>query len=142
MSSSSKGRGGRGAAPDPELVERARRRRFTADYKLGILAEADACKKAGEIGALLRREGLYSSLLAEWRKQRDRGALAALSTPRGRRKTDPLEVENDTLRRRADRAEAELAKARKVIEIQGKVSALLGDLLGPGSAPSDKSSGK
>jgi transposase-like protein len=142
MPSSNKGRGSRGGTPDPELVERAKRRRFTPEYKLGILAEADACKEAGEVGALLRREALYSSHLAEWRKQRDKGALAALSTTRGRRKADPLEVENEALRRRAERAEAELAKARKVIEVQGKVSALLGDLLGPGSVQSDKSSEK
>jgi len=57
------------APPDPELVERARRRRFSAEYKLRILREADACSKPGEIGALLRREGLYSSLLTEWRRQ-------------------------------------------------------------------------
>ena len=72
------------APPDPELVERARRRRFTAEYKLRILREADACAKPGEIGALLRREGLYSSLLTEWRRQRERGSLAALDRPRGR----------------------------------------------------------
>jgi len=72
--------------PDPELVERARRRRFTAEYKLRILREADACSKPGEIGALLRREGLYSSLLTEWRRQRERGSLAALDRPRGRRR--------------------------------------------------------
>ncbi len=63
------------AALDPELVERARRRRFSAEYKLRILREADACGKPGEIGALLRREGLYSSLLTEWRRQRERGSL-------------------------------------------------------------------
>ena len=68
----------RGAVPDPELVERARRRRFPAEYKLRILREADACTRSGETGALLRREGLYSSHLSAWRKQRDRGALVAL----------------------------------------------------------------
>ena len=72
--------------PDPELVERARRRRFTAEYKLRILQQADACSKPGEIGGLLRREGLYSSLLTEWRRQRERGSLAALDRPRGRPK--------------------------------------------------------
>jgi transposase-like protein len=70
--------------PDPELVERPRRRRFTAEYKLRILREADARARPGEIGALLRRKGLYSSLLTEWRRQRERGALAALERPRGR----------------------------------------------------------
>ena len=70
--------------PDPELVERAVRRRFEAAYKLRVLREADACTKPGEIGALLRREGLYSSILSGWRAQRELGALAALDKPRGR----------------------------------------------------------
>ena len=120
--------------PDPELVERPRRRRFTAEYKLGVLRQADACDKPGEIGALLRREGLYSSLLTEWRRQRERGALQALKRPRGRPKADPRDAENERLRRRAERAEAELVKARKVIEVQGNVSALLGELLEPSGA--------
>jgi transposase len=125
------GRAERAGAPDPELVERARRRRFSAEYKLGIVREADACTKPGEIGALLRREGLYSSLLTEWRRARDAGALGALERPRGRRAADPLEAENAELRRRA---EAELVKAKKVIEVQGNVSALLGELLEPRGA--------
>ena len=70
-------------APDPELVERPRRRTFTAKYKLKVLREADACSKPGEIGALLRREGLYTSHLSSWRKQRDQGALKELSKPPG-----------------------------------------------------------
>ena len=126
--------------PDPELIERPRRRRFSAEYKLRILREAEACTESGEIGALLRREGLYSSLLSEWRKQRDEGVLAALTRPRGRRKPHPLEAENARLRRRAERAESELAKARKVIEVQGNVSALLGELLEPRGAKPDESS--
>jgi transposase-like protein len=113
---------------------------FTAEYKLRILQEAEACTKAGEIGALLRREGLYSSLLSEWRKQREEGALAALERRRGRKKPHPLQTENAKLRRRAERAEADLAKARKVIEVQGNVSALLGELLKPRGATSDGSS--
>jgi transposase-like protein len=127
-------------SPDPELIERARRRRFSAEYKLGILKEAEACTQTGEIGALLRREGLYTSHLSVWRKQRDEGALTALGRSRGRRKPHPLEVENATLRRRAERAETELAKARKVIEVQGNVSALLGELLEPRGAMPDESS--
>jgi transposase-like protein len=75
--------------PDVELVERARRRRFSAEYKLRILRAADACAKPREIGALLRREGLYSSLLTEWRRQRERGSLQALERRRGRPKADP-----------------------------------------------------
>ena len=122
------------ALPGPELVERAKRRRFTAEYKLRVLCEADACSQPGEVGALLRREGLYSSILSEWRKQREAGSLEALARPRGRKAAHPLEAENATLRRRAERAEAELEKARKVIEVQGNVSALLGQLLEPRGA--------
>src|SRR5215210_6128269 len=121
-------------APDPELVERAKRRRFTAEYKLKIVREAEACGRPGEIGALLRREGLYSSLLTEWRRARDSGALEALERPRGRPKADPRDEQIARLRRRAERAEAELVKARKVIEVQGNVSALLGELLEPRGA--------
>ncbi len=120
--------------PDPELVERPTRRRFSAEYKLRIVAEADACTGPGEVGALLRREGLYSSLLTEWRRARQVGALEALERPRGRKPQHPLESENAELRRRAERAEAELAKARRVIEVQGNVSALLGELLEPRGA--------
>ena len=121
------------ALPDPELAEGPKRRRFTAEYKLRVLREADACSR-GEIGALLRREGLYSSILSEWRKQREAGSLEALERPRGRKPVDPLEAENAVLRRRAERAEAELETARKVIEVQGNVSALLGQLLEPRGA--------
>lgn len=128
-----------GADANPELVERAKRRRFTPEYKLRILREADACRRPGETGALLRREGLYSSHLAGWRKQRDQGALTALGRKRGRRKPNPLEAENAELRRRLARTDAELAKARKVIEVQGNVSALLGELLEPRGATSDES---
>src|SRR3954464_15478036 len=104
---------------DPELVERAKRRRFTAEYKLRILKQAEACTRPGEIGALLRREGLYTSHLTAWRKQRDAGALAGLERTRGRKPADPRDAENAALRRRLERAEGELEKARKVIEIQG-----------------------
>ena len=119
--------------PDPELVERSKRRRFSAEYKLRIVREAEACGP-GEIGALLRREGLYSSLLTEWRRARDAGALTALERPRGRPKADPRDARIAALQRRAERAEAELVKARKVIEVQGNVSALLGELLEPRGA--------
>jgi transposase-like protein len=118
----------------PELVEGPRRRRFTAEYKLRVLREVDACSRPGEIGALLRREGLYSSLLTEWRRARETGALQALGRPRGRRPSDPRDAQIAALERRAERAEAELEKARKVIEVQGNVSALLGELLEPRGA--------
>jgi transposase len=124
------------SALDPELAERPARRKFTAQYKLEILAKAEQASRPGEIGALLRREGLYTSHLTHWRKQRDQGALAALGRPRGRPKsTAPSQAgEIAKLRARAERAEAQLAKAQRVIEVQGKVSALLGDLLEPKGA--------
>jgi len=125
--------------PDPELVEHARRRRFTAEYKLRILTEAEAATRPGEVGALLRREGLYSSHLTKWRRQRDEGALEALSLPRGRKPAHPLEADNAKLRRRLERTEAELEKAHRVIEVQGNVSALLGELLEPRGAKPEKS---
>jgi transposase len=111
--------------PDPEVVGRARGpRRYSAKYKARILAEYETLDKAGK-GALLRREGLYSSLITAWREQRDRGALEALAKPAGRRLADPRDRENVRLRRRVEVLEGELDKARKVIEVQGKLSALL-----------------
>jgi transposase len=129
--------GGRAAAagvPDPELVEQAKRRSFTAKYKLEILAKADACTKSGEIGELLRREGLYTSHLTYWRKQVRDGALKELGQPRGRKPSDSRDREIAELTRRAERAEAELVKATKVIEIQGNLSALLEQMLDTESA--------
>src|ERR1035438_748964 len=98
---------GRGAAvggADPELVEHAKRRRFSAEYKLRVLREVEACTRPGEIGALLRREGLYSSLVSEWRKQRDAGSLEALSRSRGRKPGDPRDARIAALERRLGRA--------------------------------------
>ena len=119
---------------DPELVEQAKRRSFSAKYKLEILAEADACTKPGEVGELLRREGLYTSHLSYWRKQVRDGALRELGKPRGRKPVDRRDREISELTRRAERAEAELEKAKKVIEIQGNLSALLEQMLGSESA--------
>lgn len=114
--------------PDPEVPERARGpRRYSAKYKARILAEYETLDKAGK-GALLRREGLYTSLITAWRQQRDRGALKALAKPAGRQPADPLERENAKLRGRVEKLEGELDKARKVIEVQGKLSALLEQL--------------
>ena len=115
--------------PDPELVEQAKRRSFTAEYKARILVEADACTQPGEVGELLRREGLYTSHLTYWRKQRKDGALKELGRPRGRKPADKRAAEIAALTRRAERAEAELEKAKKVIEIQGNLSALLEQML-------------
>jgi transposase-like protein len=128
------------APPDPELAERPQRRRFSAAYKIAVLREADGLTAPGAVGALLRREGLYSSHLSTWRRQREAGALEAFSRPRGRRPADPLERENAELRRDLTRAESELAKARRVIEVQGEVCALLGELVEPGSAIESESS--
>jgi len=120
--------------PDPEVLERARGpRQYPAKYKARILEEYEGLDKAGK-GALLRREGLYTSLISEWRKQRDRGALAALAKPAGRQLADPRDREVARLRRENERLEAELGKARKVIEVQGKLSALL-EQLATDSAP-------
>ena len=127
------GAGGRVASagvPSPELVEQAKRRSFTAEYKARILAAADACTQPGEVGELLRREGLYTSHLTYWRKQRKDGALKELGKPRGRKPADKRDEEIAELKRRNERLEAELAKARKVITIQGNVSALLEQMLG------------
>src|SRR3954447_3262358 len=104
----------REGVPDPELVERAKRRRFSAEYKLRVLRQVEACTRPGDIGALLRREGLYTSHLTAWRKQRDAGALEALDRPRGRKPADARDARIAALERRAERAEAELLKARKV----------------------------
>jgi hypothetical protein len=128
------GRAAAAAVPDPELVERAKRRTFTADYKAGILAEVDACTRPGEVGELLRREGLYTSHVTYWRKQRRQGALMELGRLRGRKPRDRREEQIAALTRRAERAEAELAKAKKVIEIQGNLSALLEQMLGTDGA--------
>lgn len=118
------------APPDPEVperLERARRRQFTVGYKLRILTEADAARTTGEIGALLRREGLYSSHLAAWRRQREEGILNAL-TPRrrGRPTSSPEQRELTRLRHENEWLEQRLAAAEAVIEIQKKVSLLLG----------------
>src|SRR5919201_2050042 len=127
-------RGASGAPPDPELVERPKRRRFSAKYKLEILENADACTRPGEVGELLRREGLYTSHLTYWRKQVRDGALKELGQPRGRKPADSRDRQIAELTRRAERAEAELVKARKVIEVQGNLSALLEQMLDTESA--------
>ena len=110
--------------PDPEVPERARRRSFTAKYKLEILAAYDSAEP-GEKGAILRREGLYSSHIVEWRRARDAGALAGLARPRGRSRPDPRDAQIARLLKEKTRLEQELAKARFVVEVQAKLQALL-----------------
>jgi transposase-like protein len=116
----------------PAAGPRGRGRTFSPQYKLKILAEYDALDRAGK-GALLRREGLYSSLLSDWRRHRDEGARAALAAAPGRPPAHPLEQEVASLRREQARLTEELATARRVIEVQGKLSALL-ETLAAGSA--------
>ncbi len=123
--------------PDPEVPERARGpRRYSAKYKAKILEEYEGLSK-GDKGALLRREGLYSSLISEWRRQRERGAIEALAKPAGRPKADPRDREVARLRNQVERLEGDLDKAQKVIEIQGKFSALL-EQLATDSAPTTR----
>lgn len=114
--------------PNPEVVAKPRRRTFTADYKRRILDEADAARFSGSVGALLRREGLYSSHLVTWRRERDAGILEAL-TPHKRgpkSKRHPLDDENQKLRRHNERLTEQLRKAEIIIDVQKKVAALLG----------------
>lgn len=114
-------------APDPEVVAKARRRKFTAEYKLAIVEEADHATDPGAIGALLRREALYSSHLVEWRRLREAGALGALSKKRGRKPTrNPLAEENCKLKAELARVTKKLQQAEIIIDVQKKVSALLG----------------
>jgi transposase len=96
--------------PDPEVPERARRRRFTAQYKLDVLAAYDAAGQ-GEKGAILRREGLYSSHIVDWRRARDGGALAGLGRPRGRPAGDPKDAQISRLQKENQQLGQELAKA-------------------------------
>ncbi len=104
--------------------ERPRRRTFTAGYKLAIVAEYDAAE-AGEKGAILRREGLYSSHVVEWRRARDAGALAGLAERPRTSKRSPEQAEIDRLKARAERAEAELARTKAALDLVGKAHALL-----------------
>jgi transposase len=109
--------------PDAEVEARATRRRFSAAYKRRIVEEADKCTEPGAIGALLRREGLYSSQLATWRRQRAEGTLA--DKPRGR-PAEPLAAENARLRRENDRLRRELEKAQLIMDAQKKLAQVLG----------------
>jgi|SRR5262245_27576101 len=120
-----------GHVPDSEVSEKATRRRFTAEYKADILRRAEACKSgSGELGELLRKEGLYTSHLSIWRGQRDRGALGALEPkkrgPKAKRR-DEVALEIARLRRENEKLQHRLYQAEKIIEVQKKVAALLGN---------------
>lgn len=120
---------GAARAPDPEVVATAKRRHFSTSEKRRIVAAADACTKPGELGALLRREGIYSSMLANWRKQIARANETALAPRRRGPKPDPARAEKlriEQLERDKARLERELAQARLIIDVQKKVAALLG----------------
>jgi transposase len=130
--------GERQKRPDPEVPERARRRTFTAQYKLDVVAEYDAAP-TGEKGAVLRRESLYSSHVIEWRRARDAGALTGAERPRGRPAGDPRDAQIARLQKEKAKLEQELAKARFVVDVQSKLQALLetiseGADTGPGSS--------
>ena len=122
---------------DREVLSKPERRRFTAEYKLQIVERADKCTKPGEIGALLRKEGLYSSHLRSWRKQRDEGGLSRLRRKRGRKpEKNPLDDENKALRRQIESLQHQLKKAEAIIDVQKKLSEILED------APSERSNEK
>lgn len=115
--------------PDPEVPERKHRRKFTAKYKLEILDQIDKCTQPGQIGELLRREGLYSSSITTWRRQRDQGLLDALSPQKRGRKNiakNPLSNEVSRLQRENERLKKKLKQAETIIAVQKKVSEILG----------------
>ena len=112
--------------PDPEVVPRAKRRHFSAKYKLRIMTKADQCTQRGEIGALLRREGLYSSHLTTWRKQRDQGQLQGLAPQKRGRKPDPQAAELARLQRENAQLRRRLEQAELIIDVQKKVAQMLG----------------
>jgi transposase-like protein len=111
---------------ETEVVEKAKRRQYSAEYKQRILREAETCRATGEIGALLRREGLYSSHLTTWRRQCERGELEGLSPQKRGPKADPQAIELGKLKRENERLRERLRKAELIIEVQKKVSQILG----------------
>ena len=111
--------------PDPEVLERPTRRSFTVAYKLEVIAAAAACSEGRQVGALLRREGLYSSHLANWRKQYASGGRAALAQPRGRKRAEPAVAERTQLQQQNSRLTHRLALAEEIIAVQKKVATLL-----------------
>ena len=113
--------------PNTEVVVKAKRRRFTAAEKLRLLREVEACQGSGEIGALLRREGIYSSYLSTWRKQRELGELDGLAPRKRGPKPDPQAIELAKLRRENERLQERLRRAELIIDVQKKVARMLGE---------------
>jgi transposase-like protein len=129
------------AFPETEVSAKPKRRRFTAEEKRRILEEADACSETGELGALMRRHGVYSSYLSSWRQARERGELQALAAKKRGPKArvpHPLEKEVTELKRALAKSEARVQRAEAIIEVQKKVSQLLGIVLPPPPPESDE----
>jgi transposase-like protein len=115
--------------PNTEVVAKAKRKRFTAAEKLRILREVEACRGSGEIGALLRREGIYSSYLTTWRKQRELGELDGLSPHKRGPKPNPEAIELAKLRREHERLQERMRRAELIIDVQKKVARMLGETI-------------
>ena len=117
---------GQREAMETEVMAKAQRRQYSAEYKLRILRELDECEGKGAVGSLLRREGLYSSLVSKWREQRERGSLSGLAGQRRGPKVDPNAAELARLQRENQRLKEELERAELIIEVQKKVAQLVG----------------
>jgi transposase-like protein len=117
------------AMPNTEVVVKAKRKRFTAVEKLRILREVDTCQGSGEVGALLRREGIYSSYLTTWRRQRERGELDGLSPHKRGPKPNPEAIELAKLRREHERLQERMRRAELIIDVQKKVARMLGETI-------------
>ena len=123
------GLGALSVRPDPEVDEKKPRRKFTAQYKLEILGKVERCTQPGQVGVLLRKEGLYSSNLTTWKRQHEAGLLAALSPQkRGRKKAEinPLVEKVAQLEKEKERLQRKLKQAETIIEVQKKISEILG----------------
>jgi len=129
MSENSNGKVKEEEMPKTEVVAKAKRKRFTAAEKLRILREVEACQESGEIGALLRREGIYSSYLSTWRKQRELGELDGLAPRKRGPKPDPQAIELARLRRENERLQERLRRAELIIDVQKKVAQMFGETL-------------
>jgi transposase len=112
--------------PDPEVLPKAQRRQYSAEYKRRILEEYEACSALGEKGALLRREGLYSSNITNWRRQRERGELEGLASKQRGPRSDPQAVEVARLKRENEQLRKRLEQAELIIEVQKKISQIMG----------------